>query len=186
MLLGLAISGFFMATMSIPNMPEMMIATVEAYPSCDLDHVNSLLAGMLNAGFGAGQALGPILGSLLYQLTNFRMTCNIISAITVVYATLYLLTAQGCQAYSKTCKNFSERNLPDEQKTRSNAESLLGSLISVKHSAMLKASLLSERTALKFRTLSNCGGTMYEYRTERGESDKSSCNSLLEPKVKQP
>lgn len=154
MLLGLAISGFSMGFNTIPNMPEMMIATVEAYPTCDLDHANSLLSGMLNAGFGSGQALGPILGSLFYQLTSFRMTMNIISTMTAIYATLYLLTARGCQAYSKTCKNFSERNLPEEQKTRSVAESTIGSLYGMRHSAIFKGSLVSEKTVKKLRTLS--------------------------------
>ena len=54
MVLGLAISGFSMGFQTIPNMPEMMQATVVAYPKCDLDHANSLLSGMLNAGFGTG------------------------------------------------------------------------------------------------------------------------------------
>ena len=54
MLLGLGFSGFIMGFMSIPNMPEMMNAAREANPNCDLDHANSLLSGMLNAGFGVG------------------------------------------------------------------------------------------------------------------------------------
>ena len=94
-------------------MPEMMVATAEAYPKCDLDHANSLLSGMLNAGFGSGQAIGPILGSFLYQLTGFRMTMNIMAALVVFQATVYLITANGCQALSKTCQNYSERNLPE-------------------------------------------------------------------------
>jgi len=54
MVAGLAFSGFFMGFLSIPNMPEMMVACHEAFPRCDLMHANSLLSGMLTAGFGAG------------------------------------------------------------------------------------------------------------------------------------
>lgn len=54
MIIGLTLSGFFMGFMIIPNMPEMMIASTEAFPACNLDHMNSMLSGMLNAGFGVG------------------------------------------------------------------------------------------------------------------------------------
>ena len=54
MCVGLALCGFFMGPLCIPNMPEMMVATREQYPDCDLEHANSLLSGMLMAGFGTG------------------------------------------------------------------------------------------------------------------------------------
>ena len=83
-----------------------MHATKEVYPKCDLDYANSLLSGMMNAGMGAGQALGPLLGAYLYEQTDFRMTMNIIAALVFVQATLYVATAQGCQAFDKTITNF--------------------------------------------------------------------------------
>ena len=113
MLVGLAVSGFSMGFQTIPNMPEMMHATLLAYPRCNLDHANSLLSGMLNAGFGTGQALGPILGSLIFEFTSFRMTMNSMALITAIHATVYIVTAQGYQALTKTCQNFAERNLPE-------------------------------------------------------------------------
>ena len=66
MITGLALSGFLMGFLCIPNMPEMMQATRQAYPDSDLNHANSLLSGILNAGFGIGQAAGPLLGAFLY------------------------------------------------------------------------------------------------------------------------
>jgi MFS family permease len=60
---GLAISGFMLGFLCIPNMPEMMQACRESHPRADLDVANSLLSGMLNAGFGLGQALGPLSGA---------------------------------------------------------------------------------------------------------------------------
>ena len=54
MMIGLALSGFCMGFLYIPNMPEMMKGTKEKHPEADLDHANSLLSGILNAGFGTG------------------------------------------------------------------------------------------------------------------------------------
>ena len=98
MLIGLALSGFWLGFLVIPNMPEMIMATKEAHPNCDMDHANSLISGMLNAGFGTGQAVGPLLGGFLYQMTNFRMSMNIIALICLGYALIYFLCAKGPQA----------------------------------------------------------------------------------------
>ena len=97
--LGLALTGFFEATLTIPNMPEMMMAMRESNPDCDHDHAYSLLSGMLTASFGTGQALGPLLGALFYQMSDFRMTMNILAAITCTYAFIYIACAKGCDAF---------------------------------------------------------------------------------------
>ena len=74
MCIGLALSGFFMAPMSLPNMPEMMTATREQYPDYDLEHADSLLSGMLLASYSTGKAIGPLLGSFVYQISDFELT----------------------------------------------------------------------------------------------------------------
>ena len=53
------------------NEAEMMNATALKYPNCDLDHANSLLSGILNSCYGLGNAIGPLLGGLLIQKTDF-------------------------------------------------------------------------------------------------------------------
>ena len=53
----------------------------------------------LTASFGAGQALGPLLGALFYQMSDFRMTMNILAAITCTYAFIYIACAKGCDAF---------------------------------------------------------------------------------------
>ena len=110
MVAGLAFSGFFMSFLSIPNLPEMMIACQEAYPKSDQMHANSLLSGMLNACCGIGQATGPLLGAFLFETTDFRMTMIVESVLTAGYALVYLLCAQGCEAYAQTCRNFRNRH----------------------------------------------------------------------------
>ena len=82
-----------MGPLCIPNMPEMMVALREQYPDCDLEHANSLLSGMLMAGFGAGQAIGPLLGSFMYQISDFQTTQNVVSLIAFATALLYFVFA---------------------------------------------------------------------------------------------
>jgi len=66
MCVGLFISGSFLGPLMIPNMAEMMFATKISYPESDLEHANSLLSGILNCCYGAGGALGPLMGASLY------------------------------------------------------------------------------------------------------------------------
>ena len=66
MTIGLCLAGFFMSSTVIPLMPEMLQASRKAFPECDKERASSLLSGIYNAAFGVGQAVGPVLGSLLY------------------------------------------------------------------------------------------------------------------------
>jgi len=110
MLIGLALSGMAMGPLIIPNLVEMMRATYLKHPSCDKDHRDSLLSGMLNFFYGLGMSLGPLLGGLLYQVTDFRTMNDIIGTFIMSMAVLYFLCAGGYQAYRQTCINFSKRN----------------------------------------------------------------------------
>ena len=97
---GLALSGLAMGFLGIPNMPEMMAGAREKHPNCDFDQLNSLLSGMLNAGFGIGQALGPVTGAGLYELFGFRQAMDVTAYFTFAYALLYFVCARGCHAIS--------------------------------------------------------------------------------------
>ena len=113
MCIGLAISGFMLSFMFIPNMTEMMAAVQEAYPSfAGSGKTNSMLSGLLNSSYALGQFLGPLISAYTYQLTDddFRMTMNIIALVGLGFAFLYIIFARGCQAYFLTCKNFRHRN----------------------------------------------------------------------------
>ena len=148
--IGLAISGFMMGFLIIPNMPEMMQACRDKHPMADLDHANSLLSGMLNAGFGIGQALGPLSGSLWYQLYGFRLAMNITAAIAFTEAVLYLLCAQGFSGYRDTCRNFSKRNLK-----LSVVEDIVQSATEIRHSAAFRSSVMSSQKVDSMLKVSN-------------------------------
>ena len=113
MLIGLVLTGIFLGPLVIPNMAEMMRATALRYPDCNRDHANSLLSGMLSSSFGIGQASGPLLGSFIYQVTNFRTMNDVVGIIIILAAVLYLVCAEGCQAFRQTCKNYGKRNDPE-------------------------------------------------------------------------
>ena len=96
MLIGLGVGGFPHSMLVIPNMPEMMQACKEAFPEVeDLDHANSLLSGMLNACFGAGQAIGPFLGAIIYQAVGFRASQVIFGSLALIYTFVYYRCVDG-------------------------------------------------------------------------------------------
>lgn len=82
MIIGLALSGFIMAFLGIPNMPEMIEACEQEEKDnnnnnlrgvqrqnskVDKNHANSMISGLLNASFGIGQTLGPLCGAFWFQ-----------------------------------------------------------------------------------------------------------------------
>ena len=110
MIVGLLLSGAFMAPLIVPNMAEMMHATKESYPESDLDHANSLLSGLFNWSLALGQAAGPLAGAAIYQLKDFQTMCNSLGFAVLAFTLLYIICANGCGAIQKTCTNYKTRN----------------------------------------------------------------------------
>ena len=150
MLIGLGTSAIFYAPTIIPNMSEMMVATRLAYPDGDLDHVNSLLSGMLNACFGIGQAAGPLVGSAIYESLGFRDLCNITAGVTVAFGLLYFACAGGCQAFSQTCKNYSKKK---SGRTLTQEELLVEEVSGIRHSSIFKGPIILPRHKRAFTSL---------------------------------
>ena len=99
MLIGLLLSGLCLGPLVIPNMIEMMNATAEKHPNCDMEHASSLLSGILNCCMGMGMALGPIIGGLLVDLFGFKVAYDIIGGLMIFMAVLYFVCAGGYQAF---------------------------------------------------------------------------------------
>ena len=93
---GLVITGLFIGPLLIPNVAEMMYAVKLAHPDCALDYANAKLSSLLNCCFALGQALGPILGAVLYQLTNFQLMNDSLAGFAISVALLYTIFAGGC------------------------------------------------------------------------------------------
>ena len=95
MCLGLFISGNFLAPLIIPNMTEMMYVTNKNWPSCDFKLANSKLSGILNCCYGAGGAIGPLMGASLYEQFGFHVQCDVTAISVMSFALVYFLTCQG-------------------------------------------------------------------------------------------
>ena len=52
----------------------MIAATAIHFKDYEEEEANNRLSGILTAGFSAGQALGPLLGAFVYQISDFA-TC---------------------------------------------------------------------------------------------------------------
>ena len=76
----------------------------------DIDYANSLLSGILQAAFGIGQVAGPLFGTFMFELVGFRRTMLFSGILTFCFALLYLICANGCQAYRDMCKNYGSRH----------------------------------------------------------------------------
>ena len=92
-MIGLVSSGIFYAPLIIPNMSEMLKGMRLAYPDADLDRGTSLLSGMMTASMGVGQASGPLIGSAIYQVAGFRVMCDVIASVVILYGFIYLFGA---------------------------------------------------------------------------------------------
>lgn len=111
MCIALFFNGCLLGPLIIPNMGEMMAATELEYPEgVDLEHANSLLSGMLNSAYGAGGAIGPLLGSGIYQVLGFRSMCDIVCGIAFTFALTYFLVCNGSEAFKTTCRNRRQPN----------------------------------------------------------------------------
>lgn len=53
-MLGQALSGIFIACLTIPILPEMIIASRLKYPRKEAQRVNTLASGLFNAALGIG------------------------------------------------------------------------------------------------------------------------------------
>ncbi len=118
MLLGLVFSGLCLGPLVIPNMIEMMNATAQKHPNCDMEHASSLLSGILNCCMGLGMALGPILGGWLGDVFGFKLAYDIIGGSMLLMAFLYFVCAGGCEAFRQTGINYANSKLKENTVTK--------------------------------------------------------------------
>jgi len=156
MMIGLGLMGFFEGVLLIPNMQEMMVTSKEAWPTCDLEHTNSLLSGLLSSAFGGGMAVGPLLGSFFFSISDFRMTMNYMAIIVVTEAILYTLCAGGFSAVRLTCKNYSQSD-----PKRSYFEDQVSNAVDFHYSHVFRKTLISTKDAQTGKTSSFAFSSAY-------------------------
>ena len=53
-------------------------------------------SGISNTAYALGSIAAPILGGYLKMMTNFRVTCDIMALVSIVFGILYFLIAVLC------------------------------------------------------------------------------------------
>ena len=56
----------------------------------------------MGSAYGIGGAVGPIIGTSLYQFVGFRNMCNVVGGVCMVFAMLYFALCSGCEAWRLT------------------------------------------------------------------------------------
>ncbi len=89
---GLNVLGLASAAITIPVLPEMLDQLVKEYPVLkDSPELNDVTAGYFNGCLGLGEAIGPILSSLLMSGMGFRSACDGLALFIFVYTLLFFL-----------------------------------------------------------------------------------------------
>ena len=102
MCIGLFFTGLSLGPLIIPNMAEMIVAAQIAFPDIDYEHANSLIGGMLNSAYGVGGAIGPIIGSILYQFIGFQQMCDVVGGICILYSAVYFIACSGWEGFQSS------------------------------------------------------------------------------------
>lgn len=98
MCFGLIMHGVCEPFVIVPSLPEMINSMSDKHPGQETE-VNDLCAGLFNMFLGLGQVIGPLYGSALTKRMGFRHCCDTVSAIALVYATLYFIMCDGFGAF---------------------------------------------------------------------------------------
>lgn len=93
-LIGLCIIGWSASLMSIPCLPEML-ETIEVYTinmdvDYDPDEANNVVSGLFVTASGLGEAIGPILASVLVKIFDFRQSQEMYAFLILLFALWYL------------------------------------------------------------------------------------------------
>ena len=92
---GLCLVGFASSAITIPVLPEMLDQIVLKYPNLkDNVELNDACAGYFNGCLGIGEAIGPIISSVLVAAIGFRTACDVL-ALTIFVYTLFFFIFNG-------------------------------------------------------------------------------------------
>ena len=89
---GLCLVGFAASAITIPVLPEMLDQIVLKYPNLkDNVELNDACSGYFNGCLGIGEAIGPIISSVLVASMGFRTACDVFALIVFVYTLFYFI-----------------------------------------------------------------------------------------------
>ena len=93
---GLCMVGFASSAITIPVLPEMLDQIVLKYPNLkDNVELNDACSGYFNGCLGIGEAIGPIISSVLVASMGFRTACDVLALTIFVYTLFYFIFNGG-------------------------------------------------------------------------------------------
>lgn len=95
MFAGLMFLGLAAAAITIPVLPEMLEQIILTHPAlANSEELNDITSGYFNGCLGVGEAIGPIVASLLTASIGFRTSCDAL-AITLLFYTILFFCFNG-------------------------------------------------------------------------------------------
>ena len=86
----------------VPSLPEMIESVIPLYPESAESQINDLSSGIFNMFLGIGQVMGPLFGAIVSKNLGFRMTCDLVAVICLLFSMCYYVFADGAEAMRKS------------------------------------------------------------------------------------
>jgi MFS family permease len=104
MIVGHVILGLVTPCLVIPALPEMTDYSIPFYSESQREHVNHYSAGIFTAFLGLGFFLGPLYGTIVTSLFNFRWAMDLFAIIILIFGLLYFIMADGIGACKQSLR----------------------------------------------------------------------------------
>ena len=108
MAIGQLLIGGFGLFLMVPVIPEMINSASAYYPNKIIE-ITDVSAGVFNSGLGIGQVLGPIFGSYVTKMSDFRICSDMVGLFIITYATIYFTFGGGIYLIRSMCKDKIEK-----------------------------------------------------------------------------
>jgi len=83
-------------------LPELINYATKFYGKSEHARVKFYSSGLFTAFLGIGQILGPMYGTIVTQLLNFRSAQDIFAIAAAIYVIVYYFVADGHEAFQST------------------------------------------------------------------------------------
>ena len=97
---GLLLVGLAAAAITIPVLPEMLEQIINKHPILENNQeLNDIAAGYFNGCLGVGEAIGPIVASVLTAGIGFRTSCDAFAVVLFAYTIFFFCFNGRCQIF---------------------------------------------------------------------------------------
>jgi MFS family permease len=110
---GLCMTSFSSAMVIIPIFPEMLNTIETRNPRMTGDELNNVCAGFFNSCVGIGEAVGPLMASVVSGPLSFRRSEDAIGCMVAIYCIMFLLGAGGLSIFTNCYEGGVENDQDD-------------------------------------------------------------------------